>query len=100
MSALVQLSVQEQAYDQARQRFEGLVQYMDSGEADSMSHSDLERELEEKARELMRQLLQEHLKKRGLRECEKPVCDADGREHGQQRVQQRQLETIFGTVTT
>lgn len=64
-----------------------------------MTHSDLERELEKKGRELMRVLLQEHLKARGPGQCEQPVRGADGVERARLRLQERKLETVFGTVS-
>ena len=56
MNALATLSPLEQAYDQARENFEHIVGYLDSDEASSMTHSELERELEKKGRELMSRL--------------------------------------------
>jgi hypothetical protein len=99
MNALAELSPMEQAYDQARENFEHIVGYLDSGEASSMTHSELERELEKKGRELMRILLQEHLDNRGPGQCDQPVEGADGIERSRVRLQERKLETIFGTVS-
>jgi len=99
MTALAKLSSLEQSYDQARQEFEHIVDYLDAKETSGMTHSDLERELEKKGRELMRQLLQEHLNNRGPSKCDQPVCDADGVEQSRVRLQERELETIFGTVS-
>ncbi len=78
MTALAEMSSLEQAYDQARQNFEHIVGYLDSKEASGMTHSELERELENKGRELMRMLLQEHLNNRGPDQCDSPVQGADG----------------------
>lgn len=99
MNALAELSPLEQAYDQARENFERIVGYLDSGEASSMTHSELERELENKGRELMRILLQEHLDNRGPGQCDQPVEGADGVERSRVRLQERKLETVFGTVS-
>jgi len=99
MNALAELSPLEPVYDQARNNFEHIVGYLDSEEASSMSHSDLERELEKKSRELMRILLQEHLEARGPGQCEQPVQGADGVERSRTRLQERKLETVFGTVS-
>jgi hypothetical protein len=99
MNALAELSPMESFYDQARNNFEHIVGYLDSEEVSSMSHSDLERELEKKGRELMRILLQEHLEARGPGQCEKPVRGADGVERSRVRLQDRKLETVFGTVS-
>ena len=86
-------------YEQARGSFERIVGYLDSAEANTMTHSDLERELEKRGRELMRQMLQEHLDRRGPGHCQEPVCGADGIERRHQRPQQRELETVLGTVS-
>lgn len=99
MNALAELSPLERAYDQARENFERIVGYLDSREASSMTHSELERELEKKGRELMRTLLQEHLDNRGPGQCDQPVEGAEGVERSRVRLQERKLETIFGTVS-
>ena len=99
MNALAVVSLQERFYEQARQQFEHTVRYLDSEEVRSMTHSDLERELEKKGRELMRILLQEHLEARGPGQCEQPVRGADGVERSRTRLQERKLETVFGTVS-
>ena len=99
MNALAMLSSRERLYEQSRQEFEDIVSRLDSDEAQSMTHSDLERELEKKSRELMRKLLQEHLKTRGPGECAQAVQDSDGVEMSRVRSHERKLETIFGTVS-
>jgi hypothetical protein len=99
MNALAELSPLEQAYEQARENFEHIVGYLDSEEASSMSHSELERELEKRGRELMRIMLQEHLDKRSPGQCEQPVSGSDGIDRSGVRLQERKLETVFGTVS-
>ena len=103
MNALAELSPLEQDYDQARENFEsrllGGIEYLDSREASTMTHSELERELEKRGRELMRKLLQEHLDNRSPGQCDQPVKGADGVERPRVRLQERKLETVFGTVS-
>jgi hypothetical protein len=99
MNALAETSPLKPVYDQARNNFEHIVGYLDSEEASSMTHSDLERELEKKGRQLMRILLQEHLDNRSPGQCEQPVTDSDGIARTRVRFQQRKLETVFGTVS-
>ena len=99
MSVSTALSLQERAYKMARQDFEHIVEQLGSEEASSMTHSELERELEKKGRELMRKLLQEHLDNRGPGRCNQSVCGADGVERPQVRPHDRKLETVFGTVS-
>lgn len=88
----------EAPYAQARLNFEGIVKYLDSREAEEMTHSDLERALEKKSRELMRQLLQEHLDARGPGKTTAAVHGTDGVQRPRIRLQERCLETVFGPV--
>jgi hypothetical protein len=99
MNAVAALSSRERFYDQARQEFEHIVRYVDSEEVRSMTHSELERELEKKGRELMRIMLQEHLDNRSPGQCKQPVSDSDGIDRSRLRLQERKLETVFGTVS-
>lgn len=99
MRALAELSPLEHCYELAREEFENIIGHLDSKEASAMTHSELERELEKKGRELMRLLLQEHLDNRGPGQCDQPVCGADQEERPRMRLQKRELETVFGTVS-
>jgi hypothetical protein len=73
----------------------GLV---DSTKGYGMTISDLERELELKARELVRTMIQEHLDRRAPGEAEGPVRSADGIERDRMQYHERNIETVFGTV--
>jgi hypothetical protein len=88
MHALAKLLPLERAYEQSREDFEGIVEYADSEAAASMSHS----ELEKRGRELMRQVLQEHLDRRSPGEAKGPVKGRDSEERTQKRLQERALE--------
>ena len=83
----------------AEQEFGNITTFLSSSEATSLTHSDLERELEAKGRELMRKLLQAHLDLRGPGEAVGPVHDASGETRAREQRHERELETIFGTVT-
>ena len=63
-----------------------------------MQHSDLERLLAEQGQELMRQLYQNCVDQQAQAEVADEVVDATGKERTRKRTQQRELETIFGTV--
>jgi hypothetical protein len=88
-----------QPFTEPRQKFESLITYLGSEEACSMTHSDLERELQTKGMDLLRSLYQAHLDTRGPGEANGPVSGADGIDRTRVRVQGRGLETVFGTVT-
>ena len=98
MYALAETLPLERAYEESREGFEGIVEYSDSEEAAFMSHSELERELEKRGRELMRLVLQEHLERRSPGEAEGAVKDRKGEERTRKRLHERALETVFGTV--
>ena len=85
-------------FPRARAQFEELADYMASGEAYAMMESELERQLEARARKVLRELLQEHLDSRGPGEAIGPVRDATGIERTDTREQERGLKTVFGRV--
>ena len=85
-------------YAAAETAFAETKAYLSSHEALQMSESDLERELHRRGQELMRKLLEGHLDQRSPGEAAGPVEGADGVERPEQRVHDRRLETIFGTV--
>ena len=99
MKSLARLSSRERFYEQSRQEFEEIVGRLDSEEVRSMTHSEIERKLEQMGRELMRKMLQEHLESRGPGESAPPLKGSDGVERPRVRLQERALETIFGTVS-
>lgn len=83
----------------AERAFAAMETFLDSAEADALTHSDLERALETQGRELMRKLLQAHLDARGSSRAVEPVRDAEGGTRAASHVHRRELETLFGTVT-
>ena len=102
MSALAEQLPLEQpcrSYDNSRYNLEDIIQFMDAKEAASMTHSELERALEKKGRELMRTILQDHLDNRSPGECSTPVIDSENNDRSRLRLQGRNLETTFGTVS-
>ena len=80
------------------ERFESMVGLVDSAKGYSMTISELERELELAARELIRTMLQEHLDRRAPGEAEGPVRGADRIERDRMQYHERNIETVFGTV--
>jgi len=93
-----QPAVNRDAFAQARESFGAIERFLGSKEACSLRESDLERELEKRGRELMRQLLEAHIQVRGPGEAAAPVKGTDGEERVQQRLHERGLETVFGEV--
>ena len=100
MNAALALSFVERPNDQGREYYDGIVNFLDSEECNSMKLSGLEQELEKKGRELMRILLQEHLSKLSPSLCEQTVCGSDGIDRPKERPHNRKIETVFGTVVS
>jgi hypothetical protein len=93
-----QPAVNRDVFAQARESFGAIEAFLGSKEACSLRESDLERELEKRGRELMRQLLEAHIEVRGPGEAAAPVKGSDGEVRVQQRLHERGLETVFGEV--
>ena len=83
----------------ADQDYATITLFLGTKEAHALTHSDLERQLEGMGRELLRKLLQAHLDLRQPGAAVEPVRDADGVKRSPTPVQERTVETIFGTVT-
>jgi hypothetical protein len=83
--------------------FESLAGDLADGRAGEMTHDQLEELVEARGRELERQLLQDHLDLRALREEQAlPVKGEARRAEGRGRIErghERGLATVFGTVT-
>lgn len=94
------MSASGEVFEAARQSFTDLVAWLESEEATSLSHGELEDQLDGRGRELLRQLFQGQLDLRALRErrVQAVVC-AEGVTHAAvERGHRRPLATIFGAV--
>lgn len=98
MGARLQLAEPE-PFAKSTARFERIRDFAGSGEADAMTQSELERELEARVRELKRQLLQDHLDRRDGGRALEAVTDAEGQERPMERGHERTLRTTFGAVS-
>jgi hypothetical protein len=85
-------------FEEARALFESFPDFLRGEEASNMNHSDMERELEQRGRELMRKLYQGWLNEMSQREAQGSVRDAEGHERTRKREQTRDLATVFGQV--
>lgn len=92
--------VVEDDFAASRDVFEGILRRMESDDARSLEHSELEEYLLEKGPELMRQLIQDYLDRRARAEPRLDlVRDAEGIERGSiESGHQRSLTTAFGEV--
>lgn len=89
---------EDDGFEDAEKQFAALAEFLRSMEAGKMTESDLERQLEEEGRELLRKLLAAHVQMRAPGEAEDPVIDAEGVRRGEQRSHERRLVTSFGKI--
>jgi hypothetical protein len=85
-------------FDGAREEFEDLVTELGSGATATMTHSEVERMLDERGTELMRRLYQGYLDAQGAGEVSGEVRGADGSLRSHRRIEGRNLTTLFGQV--
>lgn len=98
---IVPLAVErEVGFAASREQFARILSRLESDESASWSHGELEEWLDDEGRELLRQLLQDHLDQRSLQEQRlEQVVDAEGVPRGSiESDHLRALETIFGDV--
>jgi hypothetical protein len=88
------------AFGGSRACFEDIVAWLEGTDTASLSHGELEDDLDRRGRDLLRRLLQDHLDLRAQREQRMEVIDSDGARYGSVEAgHTRTLATIFGAVT-
>jgi hypothetical protein len=98
MQSQARTTTDENPFANSRRVFDELTGRLSSGEVLEMTHGDLERLLDKEGREVIRQLLQDHLDFRGAGEVREEVVGAKGAHRTHARLRERHLKTIFGTV--
>jgi hypothetical protein len=88
----------ENPFAAADQAYAAITGFLSSKEACQVNHSELERQLEGMGRDLLRKLLQAHLDMRQPGQAVEAVRDAEGTPLEPTAVQERSVESIFGTV--
>lgn len=94
-------AIVEEEFSASREQFEKLATKLCGAEAMAMTHSELESLVEKDGREVLRQMLQDHLHLRSEADARKQapkVEGADGVARTQHRVHERPLLTVFGSV--
>ncbi len=86
-------------FEQVHAKVADILCFLKSEKAGEMTHSDLEREIEEQGRELLRRMLQGHLDLRSPGTATEPVHDAQGTQREPTRPHERTLGSVFGPVT-
>lgn len=88
------------AFAESRECFEEIVGWLEGADAALSTHGELEDDLEQRGRELLRRLLQDHMELRAEREERVTVVDADGVGHGSVEAGHRRvLASVFGPVS-
>ena len=88
------------AFGGSRAHFEEIVGWLDGTDAASLTHGELEDDLDHRGRELLRVLLQDHLDLRARREQRVTLVDAEAvSRRSVEAGHNRTLTTVFGTVT-
>jgi len=83
----------------AQERFDQVLAWLRSKQALAMTHSDLERELEDRSREALRLAYQGWLDAQAPGQAEAPVVDAEGQPRTPKpQLHGRNLDTVFGRV--
>ena len=90
----------EDGFAPSRELFEEVLVFMGGDKAAEFTHAELEDHLQSRGRELLRQICQDHVDLRALREARlEEVADVDGVVHGNiEAGHSRALTTIFGEV--
>jgi hypothetical protein len=90
-----------ESFSASRELFESVAGFLDGTEAAGLEHAELETQLQSRGRELVRQLMQDHLDLRAQREQRlEEVADAEGvARGGVETGHERRLTTVFGEVT-
>jgi hypothetical protein len=83
----------------ATQKYLELTEYLQSTKTSALTHSELENFLSGEGRELMRRLLEEHLKMRGVGDLWQSIIGSDGIKRSYKQLRRRKLITIFGKIT-
>lgn len=87
------------AFDASRSCFEDIIGWLDGTGSSSVSHAELEEDLDRRGRDLLRRLLQDHLDLRAQREERVAVVRVDGVAHRTvESGHTRRLTTVFGPV--
>jgi hypothetical protein len=89
------------SFGPSRDRFEEMVGWLDSAEAEALTHDELEAQLQVRGRGLTLRLFQDHLELRAVREVRmESVTDAGGILYSSVEADHsRGLQTLFGDVT-
>ncbi|EDN65333.1 hypothetical protein BGP_6409 [Beggiatoa sp. PS] len=76
-----------------------MTEYLQSTKTSALTESRVRKLLSGEGRELMRRLLEEHLKMRGVGDLWQSIIGSDGSKRSYKQLRRRKLITIFGKIT-
>jgi hypothetical protein len=96
---MVTTDAETETFAPARQSFEETICWLEGTESASLTHAELEDQVERRGREVQRLMLQDHLDLRALREERVRAVDATGIVHANvEPAHRRRVSTVVGTV--
>ncbi len=97
---MVTAAAQNDPFAATRERFEETLCWLEGTGSASLTHSELEDQVERRGREVQRLMFQDHLDLRAIREKRVEAVDAEGVVHAiVEPGHHRHLSTVLGTVT-
>jgi hypothetical protein len=99
MQMQARANTDENPFAESRRYFDDLTRELAERKTMEMTHGDLERLVEQRGRELLRHLFQDHLDLRGPGAATTTVVGVNGVRRPHERLRVRALKTIFGEVT-
>jgi len=83
----------------AENKFLQMTHFLKSNDARRLKLSEVENTLQKDGRELLRELLDGHIKERGVGDVGLSVTGADGIKRTHKRLRTKKIKTLFGDVT-
>ena len=91
-------STEQHIFDTATRKFLDLTNVLQASSSLELTHDALERLIDSKGTEILRELLQGHMELRSIKEPLQPVTGADGVTRTHKRSRKRNLVTVFGEI--
>jgi hypothetical protein len=85
-------------FGNAERKFDELTTVLRNRQTAAMDFSDLEKMIEKDGREVLRLLLEAHVRSRGLGDIGSSIEGSDGGIRTHRRIGERQIKSIFGTI--
>ncbi len=98
VAAAIKAASSTEYFGDAERKFGELMETLKGRKAGAMDFSDLEKMIEKDGREILRSLLEAHIKARGLGDIGPALEGSDDLLRTHRRIGERQIKSIFGTI--